>query len=287
MPSTRSEATRKDRGVHEFEAMGTHWWCELLDTTIFPDDLRNKINQMVEQFIATYSRFDEHSLLSRLNQTGSVTHPPAEFVSTMKFAREMFEASDGTFNISVGGKLHDLGYGSRTHRNRVNSALWDDTVVSDTCIRIPKNTTIDFGGFGKGWLIDKIAALLRANGYESFIINGGGDILVSSRKPIELALEHPTDRTRAIGSVKITHGSLAASSNVKRAWKTADGTTKHHIIDPATNDSAVGIVTATFVQANSTLVADAIATILLINPRLVSKLRQRYHCEVLFYPNNQ
>lgn len=266
---------QRPSALYEFDAMGTRWLCELFDVTEFPGDLTLLINQTVKEFIDTYSRFDPNSNLSKLNHSGAIRNPSKEFVAMMKFVHEMFIATDGVFNISVGGTLHGMGYGSRDSSNRVNLGFWDDARVSEQEIAIPSGVTIDFGGFGKGWLIDVLGRLFRANGYDQFIINGGGDMLVSSDEPVSIALENPDDLDRAIGTIQMTHGALGVSAATKRRWR-SEGEIKHHIIDPFLDDSAVSDVKAAYVKADSALIADTIATVLFIRPELAEKLHSRY-----------
>lgn len=59
--------------------------------------------------------------------------------------------------------------------------------------------SIDLGGLGKGWLIDKLSDLLRNEGYKEFLINGGGDMYVSSTEKQECYIEHPRDTELVIG----------------------------------------------------------------------------------------
>ena len=46
---------------------------------------------------------------------------------------------------------------------------------------------IGFGAIGKGFAADRAAALLRQRGFENFIIDAGGDILVSGSRGGTLA----------------------------------------------------------------------------------------------------
>lgn len=193
--------------------------------------------------------------------------------------RELYTASNGAFNISIGGVLHAQGYGKRTFGAQVVPNFWDTTTVSAHEIRIPDNATVDIDGIGKGWLIDRIVALFREHGLTEFIINGGGDMFIASPQPITIALEDPTDPSKILRSIAIT-GGFAASSQIKRTWRDGDAT-RAHIIDPATNTAAVGSVRGTFVSAPTATIADAMATILLIRPDLSETLSSCYNLDVL------
>lgn len=267
------------KSIIEFEALGTHWSIEIINNLADPD-LTNALTQKVADFENNYSRFNPNSLLSQLNTNKRLNNPPEEFIEMLRFAKDVYKASDGVFNISVGGSLNSLGYSKRQKGTKVDQSIWDNVVITKKYITIPKNCELDFGGFGKGWLIDQIGTMLKENGREQFIINGGGDILVNTNKPVELALEHPHDETRKIGTTRIQNGALACSSSVKRSWKKG-GKRQHHIIDPRSGKPSKSQVISTFVRANSALVADVMATILMIAPELNDRLRDAYQLKTI------
>ena len=152
---------------------------------------------------------------------------------------------------------------------------WDETYI-----RAPQGTVLDFGGLGKGWLIDEYAKILREHDVKHYIVNGGGDLYVDAAEPILFALEHPYKPTLKIGDIKIKKGALAASSIVKRVWKKGRKTL-HHIIDPTTGKPTDTGIVATFVCAHNALVADALATVLIVRPDLEEALEQHYNAETL------
>ena len=264
--------------MYEFDALGTRWWCEVINGAV-DDALRLSIDDAVQQFVADYSRFDENSLLSQLCRDGYLNHPPAEMVAMLEFAREVFDTTDGVFNISVGGVLERAGYGHGVG-GETNNALWSETVISDNIIRVPKGARLDFGGFGKGWLIDKLADLFRQHGVEQFIINGGGDLFVQSNTPVELSLEHPLDATKQIGTTQVQRGGLAVSSTIKRQWQ-KNGATHHHIIDPSLGASSQSGVASVYAKAPTVLIADTLATVLIVNPSLKQKLERYFSAQVI------
>ncbi len=257
------------------EGIGTKWWFELLDQPTFPAHLKTNIRTTIDQFNKDYSRFVPSSYIGRLNTLKVVDHPPSELRDMLLFARDMFYESKGSFNVSIGGKLHAQGYGTRELAAVIDEHVWDKITIDDNRITIPENVVVDNGGFGKGWLIDKLGKVFRNNGYDQFIINGGGDMLVSSDTPIQIGLEDPSDTSKLIGSIRISRGALAASSNNKRQW-THDGETFSHIIDPRFGHEASVFPSGTFVKADTALMADTMATILLIEPQLKEQLSLRH-----------
>ena len=266
--------------MYEFEAIGTRWWCEILDSDgSFPDALKRIIQNECAKFDQAYSRFRDDSLVMKLYQTGELLHPPKELTDMLDFAKEMYEITDGAFDITVGNTLHHLGYGKRKFGNKLPKDFWNILHYSPDSVTMPRGVMLDFGGFGKGWLIDRIAEIIRTYGIAQFIVNGGGDLYVESDTIREIALEDPYRPGIRYGSTSIQRGSLAASSTQLRQWE-HEGAHYHHIVDPGTRLPTEG-VTGTFVKASSAVLADAIATALIVNPSLESRLKQHYPLEVI------
>lgn len=267
--------------TYEFEAIGTHWWLELLDGSQFNDSLCQRLDATTAQFEQRYSRFRDDSLVSELYRTGRLSHPPAEMLRMLEFAKEMYEVSGGAFDITVGNVLHMMGYGKRSIARKVDtSKFWQQIIMTPAEIRYPDGVMLDFGGFGKGWLIDQLVRDLKLAGRKEFIVNGGGDLYVQASEPIRFALENPLDNDKSIGHVNMTVGALSGSNTIKRVWQ--DGiANKHHIIDPATQDSSDTGVIGSYVIAESALIADATATILILRPELEKRLQARYHLRII------
>lgn len=265
--------------VFEFDAIGTRWWCEALDTSTISDELQRKTLQLCDEFNRAYSRFRDDSLIGQLNTNKVLPHPPQELCDIFALCHELYIASDGAFNISIGGVLHAQGYGSRKFSAATQPDFWQHTALSTAEIRIPQNATVDIDGIGKGWLIDKIVALFHTHGLHEFIVNGGGDMFIAAKNPVEIALENPSEPTKILRSIKIT-GGFAASSQHKRTWQD-NGHERAHIIDPRINNTAKSGAHGVFVNAATATIADALATILLIRPKLHEQLAQRYNVQIL------
>ena len=283
--------------MYEFEAIGTHWWIESLDDVGISSDIKDAIQCYTVEFERRYSRFRDDSLVTKLSQNGVLYDPPHELLEMLAFARTMFHATEGAFSPFVGNDLENLGYGkllttntiARTKRSKSTKcpdffnagATWDKAAV-----HVEKGTVLDFGGFGKGWLIDEYVKMLRARGVRKFIVNGGGDLYIQSDVAVDVALEDPYDSTKKIGVVKIQKGALAASSIVKRSWEDGDET-YHHIIDPSTRRPTDSHAIASFVLADTALVADTLATTLIVAPELENAMKQSFHVKTKIIKDNQ
>ncbi|MGB4967311.1 MAG: FAD:protein FMN transferase [Candidatus Saccharimonadales bacterium] len=277
--------TPKPSSIYEFDALGTRWSLELLEGS-WSTSAKNHILAQVTTFEDMYTRFRDSSLIGQLNLRKKLVSPPQELLDMFVFAEKMHVASQGAFNISVGGALDGLGYGDRSRAAAVKRNFWNEVKYNRDEILIPGEATVDLGGFGKGWLIDRLGVLLERLGHSHYLINGGGDILVAATKPIELGLEHPLTANNIIGTTKIKRGALAVSSTVKRRWQ-SDGKTYHHIIEPTTGISSNNKVISTYVKGPSALIADTCATILLLRPELTETLQNQFALQTIILRGSQ
>lgn len=274
------EQPKTPQAIIEFDGLGTHWWIELLGRSNADiSSVRKSVLKRVRWFEHTYTRFDQNSTIGRLNRTKRLKNPSAELLQMLGFARMMFEVSKGAFDITVGGRLAALGYGAHGHAKLIPDP-WASILYTPDEVRLHDAISLDFGGFGKGWLIDDLCRLLQRLGHDSFVINGGGDILVHSPEHISIQLEHPLDPTRYMGVTEIRQGALACSSTTKRVWKDTTGQKHHHIIDPRTGRSTANGLVASFVKAPTALLADTCATIALLDKRHIPNLQQRFGADI-------
>lgn len=116
---------------------------------------------------------------------------------------------------------------------------------------------IDIGAAGKGYLVDIVAGILPEEGFMSFVIDGGGDLLHAGDDPLRIGLEHPFDVGLAIGVAHLKDRALCASAVNRRAW--GDGL--HHLIDGRTGTPTRDVI-ATWVVADDAATADGLATAL-------------------------
>lgn len=260
---------------YEFEGLGTHWKVGV--TEKLPNSATSEIYKsivaIVREFEGNYSRFLPNSLVSQLNATRKINNPPNELVRMLNFAQDCAKITDNFFSITVGVRLEDIGYDDKYTLKKKDTLrtvphLRDVLNVTERGITLSKYTSIDFGGFGKGWLIDKIVGHLKARGISSYVIDGGGDIFVSGQPPDgkSIPLEDPWNQEKIIGEILLENGAIASSSPKHRKWPDiATGQTMHHLIDPK-SELTPSNVAAVYTHANNATDADTASTALFVSP---------------------
>ena len=240
----------------QFEALGTAWSIETPQE--LPINVREEIAERIEQFDASYSRFRKDSLVGQLRTPGKYVFP-SDVTDLLTLYKKLYEMTDGRMTPLIGGMLEDAGYDATyslqpklIHDIPDFDALgWDGA----TTLQPTRPIVLDVGAAGKGYLVDSISEILELHGVTEYVIDASGDIKQKGDSQI-VGLEHPLDLNKVIGTVTLQDQSLCASAVNRRAWLGM-----HHVFDPNTKMPTNSMM-ATWVIAESTFVADALATAL-------------------------
>lgn len=247
-----------------FDGIGTRW--EISTPGPLGAMLRARLLAIVEGYDGAWSRFRPDSTVSAMAREPGRYGLPAEAAALGDLYRALYEATAGAMTPLIGGSLEQLGYDAsyslRPAGPPVPAPRWEDVLVWDgAALTTSAPLVLDIGAAGKGQLVDLLAAELRSCGHGDFLIDASGDLLHCGPVPVTVALEHPYDPSRAIGTVSLAGGALCASAANRRAW--GDGL--HHVLD-GTTGRPVSTAVATWTMAESTMVADALATAMFFIP---------------------
>lgn len=127
--------------------------------------------------------------------------------------------------------------------------------------RLEPGMAVGLGGIAKGYGVGKAAQVLRARGYESFVVNAGGDLYVSGRyqgRTWRVGIRHPRRPDEDIAVLPATGYAVATSGDYERYFE-YEGRRYHHILSPRTGFPADGCQSVTILARDPTL-ADALAT---------------------------
>ncbi|KZE91394.1 FAD:protein FMN transferase [Microbacterium sp. TNHR37B] len=245
-------------GRWEFSAIGTRWQ---IDTAVaLSAQARNRVERTIDQFDRDWSRFRDDSLVSALARVPGRVAAPADTDALLDLYRELDAATHGAVNPLIGDILDRRGYGpgyTLVDRGATPARPWQQIVRwGEGALSLAEAATLDVGAIGKGRLVDLVVAVVRGEVSGPLTVDASGDIAVHGHSE-RIALEHPFDPARAIGTWTVQDRSLCASAVGRRAW--GDGL--HHVLDARTGHP-VRTVAATWAVAPDTLVADAAATAL-------------------------
>ena len=107
-------------------------------------------------------------------------------------------------------------------------------------------------GYVKGWAIAEAGKLIEKQGYKTYCIGIGGDILARSggSKEWQIGIQDPKDKTKILNKLSISNGAVATSGNYERGL---------HIINPKTSKPANELLSLTVIGPDI-IKADVLAT---------------------------
>lgn len=244
---------------YRFAALGTQWSIET-KAELSPA-LKNRISQRLESYDKTYSRFRDDSVVAAMRGGAGHYEFPDDFARLFELYQTLYRVSKGRVTPLIGSALEQAGY-DRNYSFTVGEitqvpAL--DEVIDwngDRVITTNQAVTFDVGAAGKGYAVDLIAELIESVGTRDYVIDASGDIRHRGERTEVIGLENPFDTNKVIGTIDLKNQSLCASSINRRVWRGL-----HHIFDPMSLAPVENVV-STWVIADSTLVADGLATAL-------------------------
>ena len=138
---------------------------------------------------------------------------------------------------------------------------------------------IDLGAIAKGYVVDRMAAVLKSGGITRAIVNAGGDIYAlgnpAGKSGWEIGIRDPRNYNGIIDVIKVKNKAVATSGDYEKFFF-KNGKRYSHIIDPRSGMPAGGLVSVTVI-AETSLEADALATTLFVlgkeqGEKLIGKL---------------
>ena len=228
---------------------------------------------------AVLSRFQPSSDLSRLNRdAGDWVTVDARLVEAMKLALDARIATHGRFDPTVLPALVAAGYDrsfelleERPPRHadgwRAEAAVEVDE--RGVRVRIPRGAALDLGGIGKGYAAARALESMQEAwpALPGAVIDLGGDLALWGSTPEggpwRIDVLDPRSTGAVAGRLLLSGGGVATSGSAVRRF--GPDRSLHHLIDPATGESAKAGPVAVTVVAPHAAEAEAHATALAIS----------------------
>ena len=194
-------------------------------------------------------------------------------INVLAAAQEASELTRGKFDITFGA-LADIWRFDHDQDNVVPDrrlievrltrvdyrAVQVDRTAGTASIARP-GMRVHLGGIGKGYAVDRAAALLREAGFNDFLIQSGGDLDVAGAnggEPWKLAIADPRGDHQPFATLQMSDGTFSTSGDYERSFM-KDGVRYHHLIDPDFGEPARGCRSVTIVT-NRAVTADVLST---------------------------
>jgi thiamine biosynthesis lipoprotein len=271
------------RQQQQFQALGSTALITLVTKTdtAYRQRLFNQITRHIIKFEQQFSRFLADSELTQFNKRAGLKVPISQsFLRMLEVNKALSEATDGLYNPFILPALQQAGYiGSWTnqgtnkivndYRNRQISLI-DNLIIGDSWAKIPKNSALDFGGIGKGYLLDELSHILSIKKLSGYWLSLGGDIICAGydldNEAWKVAIQDAKDTSQIIDYISNQNGNVLAiaTSGITKRKGIKNGQGWHHIIDPRTGEPATTNILTVTVTADRAVIADVYAKCIVI-----------------------
>ena len=231
------------------------------------DDAPAGARRRVESLETRWSRFLPDSEVSRLNDHHDVpVRVSPETFALVALAVDGWRLTEGRFDPTVLDAVVAAGYdrtfedlGPLHHAVAAPQVPGAGGIRLDPAVRavtLPAGVGFDPGGIGKGHAADLVATDLVAGGAAGALVNIGGDLRAFGADPdgagwlVDVESPHGREPRAVVATIVLTEGAVATTTSARRRWNTDTGV-RHHVIDPATGDSACSDVASVTVVAGA------------------------------------
>ena len=270
----------------------------LVEQTADQEAFQSHYNTMCEQFRHYNSLFDIYNTyegianLKTINDNAGIAPVKVseELIDMLEQAKEMYELSDGAFDITMGSLLQvwhryrEDGIAANEQGKRgvlpdpaelqaAASHRGFEHVIIDreagTVFIDDAQVSLDAGGIAKGFAAEQTALVLEEAGTDHAAVNAGGNNRTIGAKadgsPWNVGIQNP-DGQGSLFVVRVMGTNSFVTSGDYERYYIAEGDVKlHHIIDPATNMPADRYRSVTIITPDSGA-ADALSTALFVLP---------------------
>lgn len=272
-------------------SMGTSWSVRLHNPALLPlEDTHAAIAAALDEVVQQMSHWEANSVLSRFSRApAGSTHPlPTPMRTVLSAALHWARESDGAFDPTAAPLVAAWGFGpAAAHRRaeqpwqppspgtltqarqqvgwqRLLPALHDATHVTQ-----PGGVELDFSGIAKGFAVDHIIARLHGMGWSDFLVEVGGELRASGKRPdgqawhVAIAPLPGEDTAAPPRRLPLRDMAVATSGDLWHCH-TWQGRRYSHTIDPRTGEPVSHGLASVTVLHRECMHADAIATVLTV-----------------------
>ena len=222
------------------------------------------------------------SEISKFNKMSTTKWFPIskDLLEVVKTAMQISVSTGGTFDISVSSLVDLWGFGPdikneipnekkiQEAKRHIGSSLLEIQDSPPALRKKDSQLRLDVSAIAKGFAVDKISQYLSAQGLQDHLVEIGGEIRVhgfnNMGKKWRIAVEAPDlKRKTNYNILELTNQAIATSGDYRNFY-VDNGRRFSHIIDPTTGEPVIHNLASVTVLHNSTMMADAFATALMV-----------------------
>ncbi len=247
--------------------------------------LKKEIEQRLREINRSMSTYIPDSEISRFNNALQVDLPICisnDFYHVLTVSATLYHITQGAWDGTVRPLIALWGFDSSKKTERIPAQEEIDTVlqnigfdkiiIKDNQCLIKKNPQIalDLGSIAKGFGSDQIAAMLRKQGFDNFLVEIGGEVYASGVRQDgqkwRIGVNTPLKEAayNQVYKMVVLKNKALATSGDYRKFFVKNGQHYSHVLDPRTGYPVQNGVISVSVMADDCTFADGLATALMV-----------------------
>jgi thiamine biosynthesis lipoprotein len=261
--------------VASFDALGSP--CEILSDAKAIQDARHLGRIAAEEawrIEDKFSRYLPGNIVDRINSAdGRAVEVDHETASLIDFGATLHELSGGCFDITSGvlRRVWTFDGSDRIPGAEAVAAVmahvgWHRAKWNPPVLTLDPGMEIDFGGIGKEYAVDRVAARIRGASPQGALVNFGGDLAVARPRTAAAAWTVGIEATEGLRGgtlIELRTGALATSGDARR-FLVRDDVRYSHILDPTTGWPVVDAPRSVTVAADTCTQAGMLSTMAML-----------------------
>jgi len=233
----------------------------------------------VKRLEMIFSLYKADSALCRLNRDGRLEDPPQELVELLAECARYSQVTGGAFDVTVQPlwELYAAHFSSASADPAGPSAAdlaralkrvdHNAVLIESDCISFASPSMgITLNGIAQGYITDRVAELLRANGIGHTLVDMGETRALDGHpagRPWEIGLKDPSRARGIVTTLPLEDAAISTSGGYGTQFDAAGRF--NHIFDPASGACASRYLSVS-VTAPTATTADALSTALSLMP---------------------
>ena len=247
--------------------------------------LKEEIDMRLDEINKSMSTFRKDSEISRFNALQTVGEKfqiSDDFYNVMTVAKKIYEETGGAWDGTVKPLVDLWGFSKSENKHTIPEKTQIAAILSDIgfnnieifadhyLAKKNKSITLDLASIAKGYGVDQVATLIRANDINNFLVEIGGEVFaaglrkdgkkwrVGINKPQEDA---PIDQVYKV--VELRDRGFATSGDYRNYFE-VNQKRFSHIIDPKNGYPVDNGVVSVSIIADTCTFADGLATAVMV-----------------------
>lgn len=265
-------------------------------------DLRNDIEELLEDFDNSLSVYNPSSLLTRLNGNDTAAVPDKWFRECLDISRGISDDTDGAFDVTLRPLIAAYRIGTDDTPHILSQREIDSIraftgykkvrIENGQLVKDDPRLALDFNAIAQGYSSDLMGAMFDSLGIRDYMVEIGGEILCKGRNPEgkewRVGIDRPVEGNMVPGEdlqtiLTLTDRGLVTSGNYRKFAFDENGNKVTHTIDPHTLKPAVHNLLSATIIAPTSAIADGYATACMVIGLEKSKQLLERHPEMEAY----